>query len=107
MIKNKKNGKATGFSNVSNEMLKYGLCKNITETMSYMMEWIINSGNVPKLFNISLLKPLIKDKLIITKNNLTKLTGTQIMTVKMLISLLLQIPMAIKTISMLNSIMKI
>ncbi len=55
------NGKAVGFSGVSNEMLKYGICLNIVNTMSYMMEWIINSGNIPKLFNISLLKPLIKD----------------------------------------------
>jgi hypothetical protein len=61
IIKELKNGKAIGFSNVSNEMLKYGICDNISVTLSYMMEWIINSGNIPKLFNISLLKPLIKD----------------------------------------------
>jgi len=61
ILKNKKNGKAVGFTNVSNEMLKYGCNSNITTTLAYFMEWIINSGSIPKLFNISLLKPLIKD----------------------------------------------
>jgi len=62
IISNLNNGKAIGFSNVSNEMLKYGLCDTISGTMAYMMQWIINTGEIPKLFNISLLKPLIKDE---------------------------------------------
>jgi len=61
ILSNKCNGKSVGFSNVSNEMLKYGSNEDICSSMAYFMQWIINSGSVPKLFNISLLKPLIKD----------------------------------------------
>lgn len=31
------------------------------ETLRYLFEWMINTANIPKLFNISILKPLIKD----------------------------------------------
>ena len=61
IIKNLKNGKAVGFSGVSNEMLKHGNTKVINATITYLMKWMINSATIPKLFNISILKPLIKD----------------------------------------------
>lgn len=41
--------------------MKYGNIKPIVDTLQYIFEWMINSGCVPKLFNISILKPLIKD----------------------------------------------
>ena len=61
IIENLKNGKAVGFSGVSNEMLKHGNTKVINSTLTYLMEWMINTATIPKLFNISILKPLIKD----------------------------------------------
>lgn len=57
-----KNGKATGFSGVSNEMLKNGWNKITSTVLKQMYEWMINTGSIPKLFNISILKPLIKDE---------------------------------------------
>jgi hypothetical protein len=62
IIKNLKNGKATGFSGVSNEMLKNGWNKITSTVLKQMYEWMINTGSIPKLFNISILKPLIKDE---------------------------------------------
>lgn len=62
IISNLKNSKATGFSCVSNEMLKYGNTKMITEMIAFIMEWMMNNTIIPKLFNISILKPLIKDQ---------------------------------------------
>ena len=72
IIQNLKNGKAVGFSGVSNEMLKYGKTNGINLALTHLMEWMINEAIMPKLFNISILKPLIKD---ITKdsNNLNNL----------------------------------
>ncbi len=62
VIKNLKNGKSVGFSGVSNEMLKNGNTNVINSTITYLMEWMINTATIPKLFNISILKPLIKDQ---------------------------------------------
>lgn len=62
IIKGLKNGKSIGFSCVSSEMLKYGLCEEIAETMRNIYEWMLNSGCIPHLFNISILKPLIKEE---------------------------------------------
>lgn len=61
LIDSLSNGKAVGFSCVSNEMLKYGNTPLVTDTLTYLYEWMINSGSVPELFNISILKPLVKD----------------------------------------------
>lgn len=61
IIKNLKNGKAIGFSGVSNEMLKMGNTIQVNDTITYLMNWMINEAVIPKLFNISLLKPLVKD----------------------------------------------
>ena len=62
IIKNLKNGKAVGFSGVSNEMLKNGNTSVINSTITYLMEWMLSTATIPKLFNISILKPLIKDQ---------------------------------------------
>jgi len=59
VIKNLKNGKAVDFSGVSNEMLKHGNTIVINSTLTYLMEWMGNT-TIPKLLNISILKPLIK-----------------------------------------------
>lgn len=57
-----KNGKAVGFSGVTNEMLKYGSCTDLIKALKYIYEWMINTARVPKLFNLSVLKALIKDE---------------------------------------------
>jgi hypothetical protein len=51
-----------GFSGVSGEMLKNGNNNQINKTLAYLMEWMINKATIPKFFNISILKPLIKDQ---------------------------------------------
>jgi len=62
LVNNLKNGKSTGFSGVSNEMMKNGWCKTISNVLKELFEWMINTGTIPHLFNISILKPLIKDE---------------------------------------------
>lgn len=61
LIDSSSNGKAVRFSCVSNEMLKYGNTPLVTDTLTYLYEWMINSGSAPEFFNSSILKPLVKD----------------------------------------------
>lgn len=61
-MKNLSNNKACGLSEVSNEMLRYAESETINESLAYIYESMINSVTTPKLFNISILKLLIKDK---------------------------------------------
>lgn len=51
IIKNLRNGKAVGFSGIFNEMLKNWNTNQINKTISYLMEWMINTASFPKLFN--------------------------------------------------------
>jgi hypothetical protein len=55
------NGKSTGINQINNEMLKNSNSKNLSTTIALIFEIILNHGIVPKRFNTSLLKPLIKD----------------------------------------------
>jgi hypothetical protein len=58
-----KNNKAIGWAGVSNEMLKYAKCVELSKLLSKVYEIIINTGFIPTFFNISILKPLIKDEM--------------------------------------------
>jgi hypothetical protein len=55
------NGKIVGISGVSNEMLKFGNGTELTNCITFIHELIINFGVLPKHFNTSVLKPLVKD----------------------------------------------
>jgi len=54
-------GKSTGISNISNEMLINANCTELATTLALIFEIIINHGIIPKDFNTSILKPLVKD----------------------------------------------
>ncbi|CAF1009096.1 unnamed protein product [Brachionus calyciflorus] len=55
------NGKSVGLSDVSYEMLKYANNNKLYEVLKKIFECIINNQTIPYLFNISIIKPLIKD----------------------------------------------
>jgi hypothetical protein len=76
IIKNKikalSNNKAIGITGLSNEMLKYGLVPNesteeekendlLIESLSIIYKSMICNQHVPPLFNVSIIKPLVKD----------------------------------------------
>lgn len=55
------NGKSAGFSDVTNEMFKYGMSKTLLNVTKNLLEKIIKFGKIPKFFNIGIIKPIIKD----------------------------------------------
>ncbi len=64
IIRTLKNGKSTGYHGISNEMVKYALSKEndlIAKNYTIIFNKIIESSVVPKDFNISIIKPLVKD----------------------------------------------
>ncbi len=71
-IKSLANNKAVGLSGLSNEMLKYSLVPNesseedqendpVIRSLSIIYKSMICNQHVPPLFNVSIIKPLIKD----------------------------------------------
>jgi hypothetical protein len=64
IIKELKNGKATGYHGISNEMVKYALNENnekIVEYFTIIFQKMIDSAVVPDECNISIIKPIVKD----------------------------------------------
>ncbi|CAF1136071.1 unnamed protein product, partial [Brachionus calyciflorus] len=55
-----RNGKSVGFGCVSNEMVKYTCSNDLVVILKTVFEKMINFQVVPYLFNISVLKPLVK-----------------------------------------------
>jgi hypothetical protein len=65
VIKDLKNGKSTGYLGISNEMVKYsvmGGSKRVVEYLTILFNKMIESSKVPESFNISIVKPIIKDE---------------------------------------------
>jgi len=71
-IKALSNNKAIGITGLSNEMLKYGLVPNeatdeekendiLIESIAIIYKAMICNQHVPPLFNVSIIKPLVKD----------------------------------------------
>ena len=56
------NQKAMGFSETSNEMLKYGCIETLSNIIATVFETMISMKIVPYFFNIGKIKPLIKNK---------------------------------------------
>ncbi|RNA43332.1 RNA-directed DNA polymerase from mobile element jockey-like [Brachionus plicatilis] len=61
VISTLKNGKSSGMSNISNEMIKYCDSKLLIKTLQICYGKMIEYSRVPTNFNISIIKPLIKD----------------------------------------------
>lgn len=55
------NDNATGISGISNRLLKATIDTNVPVLIKLIFEKCINFGVTPRFFNISVLKPLIKD----------------------------------------------
>ncbi|RMZ94723.1 RNA-directed DNA polymerase from mobile element jockey-like, partial [Brachionus plicatilis] len=62
ILKCLKNGKGIGFSDISNEMYKYGMSDTLVTIIKLIMEKIIQFGQIPKFFNIGKIIPVIKDE---------------------------------------------
>ena len=60
IIKELPNGKSTGISGISNELIKYGISERLLESLKIMFEKMIQCSSVPYLFNVAIIKPLIK-----------------------------------------------
>ncbi|RNA38301.1 RNA-directed DNA polymerase from mobile element jockey-like [Brachionus plicatilis] len=61
VISTLKNGKSRGMSNISNEMIKYCDSKLLIKTLQICYGKMNEYSRVPTNFNISIIKPLIKD----------------------------------------------
>lgn len=54
-------GKAVGISGVTNEMVIHSLCTDLTKMLAKFFSVCISNSVVPSLFNICIIKPLIKN----------------------------------------------
>jgi len=64
IIRELKNGKATGYHGISNEMVKYALNaenEQIAKFYKIIFQKMIDTAIVPDECNISIIKPIIKD----------------------------------------------
>ena len=61
LIDNLALGKATGLRGISNEMLKYKSSTRLVAIIAKLFDLMINHKVNPELFNISCIKPIIKD----------------------------------------------
>lgn len=61
IIKEIPNGKSRGFTEIQPEMYKYALNSELLNTVSLIIETMIKYGITPYLFNIGIIKPIIKD----------------------------------------------
>ena len=61
IIKNLRNGKANGNSEISNEAIKYSNNTKVLILVRGILEKIINFGYIPKQFNIGVIHPIIKN----------------------------------------------
>ena len=72
IIKRLKNNRAQGLSGISNEQVKHG-GDTLAESISIMMEKMINFSYIPKEMNIGLIFPIIKDN----KGSTTSIDNTR------------------------------
>ena len=65
IIKELPNGKSVGYHGISNEMVKYALSENSFRIVDYyeiIFNKILETSVIPFDFNISIIKPLVKDR---------------------------------------------
>lgn len=63
VIKDLKNNKAIGNMQSSNEMFKHNRSKNLNKLLALFFTKVLQYGTLPENFNISIIKPLVKDGL--------------------------------------------
>jgi hypothetical protein len=61
MLNELQTGKAIGLRGVQNEMLRFCPSYKLTTTIAMLFDTMLNEQTQPDAFNISLLKPIIKD----------------------------------------------
>ena len=54
-------GKSIGVRGVSHEMLKFNGSQKLVEAMAKLFDFMVNNQVCPEVFNVSIIKPLIKD----------------------------------------------
>jgi len=61
MINSLSTGKAIGLRGISHEMMKFNNSKLLHSTIANLFDLMINHQVVPQVFNVSVIKPIIKD----------------------------------------------
>ena len=61
ILKNLPNGKSVGSCNINSEMYKYGSGEQMNFLLTEMFKIIINKNVMPYLFNVGIIKPIVKD----------------------------------------------
>ena len=62
ILKELPNNKSIGFADVSNEMYKYGSSPLLIKILKNFFEKMIRFGKIPLLFNVGIIRPIIKDE---------------------------------------------
>ncbi len=61
ILRELENGKTSGHLGVENEMLKYANSPTLTKIILHILNLIINEGKTSMLYNVGIIKPIIKD----------------------------------------------
>ena len=61
ILKGLPNNKSNGYADVSNEMFKYASCDTLVNILKYIFDSMLNNKYCPTLFNVGVIKPLVKD----------------------------------------------
>ena len=62
MLNNLSLGKAVGIRGLSHEMLKYNGSEILKNVIAKLFDAMINFHVSPKIFNVSIIKPILKDE---------------------------------------------
>ena len=62
IIKSLPNGKALGFAEVKNEMIKYACIEEITIIISEIIKEMLKYGEIPYFFNVGKIMTIIKNR---------------------------------------------
>lgn len=61
VLKNLRNGKAVGKSNIKPELYKYGASSSLIRLLQVLFSTMISRAVIPHNFNLGIIKPLVKD----------------------------------------------
>ena len=62
VIRGLSTGRSAGWSTLSNEHVKHGLVTNLLHTITNLMDIMIRQGVIPADINLSVVKPILKNK---------------------------------------------
>ena len=77
IIKSLPNGKALGFAEVTNEMIKYACIEKITIIISEIIREMLKYGKIPYFFNVGEIMPIIKNE----KESKTDMSNNRLITI--------------------------